>query len=75
MVTWQEHILTKTDRGGVFMNNLQNYSGGYRLSFASDYMEGAHPRILERLRQTNLLKTSGCGLDSFSESARAKIRI
>ena len=56
------------------MNNLQNYSGGYRLSFASDYMEGAHPRILERLRQTNLLKTSGYGLDSFSESARAKIR-
>ena len=38
------------------MNNLQNYSGGYRLSFASDYMEGAHPRILQRLRQQNELK-------------------
>ena len=45
-----------------------------RLFFASDYMEGAHPRILERLMETNLLKTEGYGLDAFSESARAKIR-
>lgn len=45
-----------------------------RLFFASDYMEGAHPRILERLMETNLIKTEGYGLDAFSESARAKIR-
>ncbi len=45
-----------------------------QLSFASDYMEGAHPAILARLLDTNLLKTQGYGTDSFSESARSKIR-
>ena len=45
-----------------------------RLSFASDYLEGAHPLILQRLLETNLMKTPGYGLDDFSESARAKIR-
>lgn len=45
-----------------------------RLSFASDYMEGAHPAILQRLVETNLMKTAGYGLDEFSESARNKIR-
>ena len=45
-----------------------------RLSFASDYMEGAHPLILQRLVETNLLKSAGYGLDVFSETAREKIR-
>ena len=45
-----------------------------KLSFTSDYMEGAHPKILERLIETNLVKTSGYGTDSFCESARIKIR-
>ena len=44
------------------------------LSFSCDYMKGAHPQILQRLTETNLLKTPGYGLDSFSESAKAKIR-
>ena len=44
------------------------------LSFSSDYMEGAHPAILERLLETNLQKTAGYGLDPYSESARQKIR-
>ncbi len=44
------------------------------LSFSCDYMEGAHPLILKRLTKTNFLQTPGYGLDSFSESARAKIR-
>lgn len=44
------------------------------LSFASDYMEGAHPAILARLTDTNLLKTQGYGTDPFSDSARRKIR-
>lgn len=42
--------------------------------FDSDYMEGACPEILNRLQETNLLKTPGYGEDSFSESAREKIR-
>ena len=45
-----------------------------RLSFASDYMEGAHPAILQRLAETNLLKSAGYGSDEFSEAAREKIR-
>ena len=45
-----------------------------KLSFVSDYMEGAHPLILQRLQETNMLKTAGYGLDEFSESAREKIR-
>ena len=45
-----------------------------KLFFASDYMEGAHPLILQRLMETNLLHTAGYGTDEFSESARVKIR-
>ncbi len=51
-----------------------NQSNVEKLSFASDYMEGAHPLILERLMQTNLEKTAGYGLDEYSESAKQKIR-
>lgn len=46
-----------------------------KLSFTSDYMEGAHPKILERLLETNFLKTPGYGTDGFCESAREKIRL
>ncbi len=45
-----------------------------KLSFASDYLEGAHPAILQRLVETNLEKTPGYGEDEYSESARRKIR-
>ena len=45
-----------------------------RLYFASDYQEGAHPAILKRLQETNLMRTPGYGLDPVSESARERIR-
>jgi threonine aldolase len=45
------------------------------LSFACDYMEGAHPRILQRLAETNYIKTPGYGADEYCEAAREKIRI
>ena len=45
-----------------------------KLFFASDYMEGAHPAILNRLLETNLEHTAGYGLDEYSEAAREKIR-
>jgi len=45
-----------------------------KLSFASDYMEGAHPALLQRLIETNMEKSAGYGLDDYSESARARIR-
>lgn len=50
------------------MHNMQ------KLSFSSDYMEGAHPKILERLVETNLEKSAGYGLDEYSQSAKDKIR-
>ena len=45
-----------------------------KLFFASDYMEGTHPKILNRLLETNLEKTAGYGTDPYCESAREKIR-
>ncbi len=41
---------------------------------SSDYMVGAHPRVLERLVATNEEKTAGYGSDPYTESAKAKIR-
>ena len=45
-----------------------------RLYFASDYMEGAHPAIIQKLIETNLEKTVGYGLDPYTEDAKEKIR-
>ena len=42
------------------------------VSFTCDYNEGAHPLILKRLAETNLVQEAGYGYDSFSESARLK---
>ena len=44
------------------------------ISFESDYIAGAHPRILQRLTETNLEGLSGYGSDPYCESARSKIR-
>ena len=44
------------------------------LSFACDYMEGCHPAILEKLTETNLIKTPGYGLDDYTRSACEKIK-
>ncbi|MBR1727510.1 MAG: low specificity L-threonine aldolase, partial [Muribaculaceae bacterium] len=44
------------------------------LSFACDYMEGAHPEILRRLTEINLEKNVGYGLDPYSQQARELIR-
>lgn len=45
------------------------------LYFDSDYLEGAHPSILEKLLQTNLEQTPGYGTDKYTQSAKEKIRI
>jgi threonine aldolase len=44
------------------------------LSFECDYSEGAHPKILQRLLETNLEKVPGYGNDRFCDSAKEKIR-
>lgn len=45
------------------------------VSFESDYIAGAHPKILERFIETNLEPLSGYGTDLYCEMAREKIRI
>ena len=42
--------------------------------FDSDYMEGMHPAILEKLVQTNMQKSTGYGLDDYSVQAREAVR-
>lgn len=44
------------------------------LSFESDYTEGAHEKILERLLETNFEQLPGYGSDPYCESAKEKIR-
>ena len=43
------------------------------ISFESDYTTGAHPKILERLTETNYEPLSGYGTDKYCISAREKI--
>lgn len=45
-----------------------------KYSFKNDYAEGAHPRILETLIQSNLIQQNGYGLDDYSESAAVIIK-
>lgn len=42
--------------------------------FQCDYNEGAHPRIMERLMETNFEQTVGYGEDHYCEAARATVR-
>ena len=44
------------------------------LSFTCDYSEGAHPEILRRLTETNMMQEPGYGDDSFCVAAKEKIR-
>lgn len=44
------------------------------LHFDSDYMEGAHPLILQRLMETNLEQTAGYGTDPFCQRAKERIQ-
>ena len=44
------------------------------LSFASDYLEGAHEAILKRFLETNYEKTAGYGEDPYCKQAAAKIK-
>lgn len=42
--------------------------------FECDYMEGAHPLIMEKMMATNMEHTSGYGFDPYTISAKEKIR-
>ena len=44
------------------------------IRFNCDYLEGAHPRIIKKLTETNFVQTPGYGEDEYCERARAIIR-
>ena len=44
------------------------------ISFENDYITGAHPKVLQRLLETNLEPQSGYGADSYCASAAEKIK-
>ncbi len=45
------------------------------ISFACDYMEGAHEDILRALSETNLAQQPGYGEDAYCAAAKEKIRV
>ena len=44
------------------------------LSFECDYIMGAHQKILEALKKTNMESMPGYGNDPYTKSAAEKIR-
>lgn len=42
--------------------------------FDTDYMEGAHPVVMQRLFETNLEQTPGYGSDAYTQEAKKLIR-
>ena len=44
------------------------------IHFECDYTEGAHPNIIKRLTETNMMHTWGYGEDEICENARNKIK-
>lgn len=44
------------------------------ISFASDYLEGAHEKVLARLVATNLVQAPGYGSDDFTQQATEKVK-
>lgn len=42
--------------------------------FDSDYMEGAHPKVMQRLMETNLEQTTGYGSDEYTKETKELVR-
>ena len=42
--------------------------------FNSDYLEGAHPSVMARLNETNMVQTVGYGLDPYCRTAADTVR-
>ncbi len=45
-----------------------------KIKFETDYQEGAHPKIIERLLNMNFEQTSGYGVDPHTKHAKDLIR-
>lgn len=44
------------------------------LSFLSDYTEGAHPKVLRKLNELNMISLPGYGEDEYCEEAKRKVK-
>lgn len=44
------------------------------ISFENDYVAGAHPKVLEKLAETNFEQLSGYGTDKYCQSGAEKIK-
>ncbi len=44
------------------------------IRFNCDYSEGAHPKVLEKLLETNMEQTAGYGMDSYCSAAAEMIK-
>jgi len=55
---------------------MKNRTQSGKISFACDYMKGAHPNIIERLAETNMLETAGYGvaMGNGTDAAKAAAR-
>ena len=42
--------------------------------FNCDYLEGGHPKILEKMLSTNMEQLTGYSTDHYCDSARERIR-
>lgn len=56
------------------MEPKKQKAGISMISFASDYIAGAHPQVLKRLVETNLEPLPGYGEDAWCAGAKEKIR-
>ena len=45
------------------------------ISFESDYNNGAHPKVLQHIIDTNNTNSKSYGYDDWSENAKKKINI
>ena len=61
-------MLTFFGQSPTMMEN-KTESGIFMLSFRNDYSEGAHPKIMQALMQTNLDCTVGYGCDEYCKKA------
>ena len=68
------YLCTDVYRSENQMEEYMSNTGNWSLRFGSDYQEGAHPEVLRRLVETNMVQTPGYGDDAYSEAARNKIR-
>lgn len=58
----------------VFTIILHHKINTNMISFESDYNNGAHPLVLQRLIDTNKAQTLSYGYDEYSEAAKEKIK-